>query len=97
MGAGLEVSIQPVSAADDKGGRGRLACPALDQRIDARGVGGIHGLAHEHEDIRVHVVPRIDALAMLGGRLNSAAVIIALQWLELNRSRLLDAWRATGG
>lgn len=65
--------------------------------VDARGVGGIHGLEHEHEDIRVHVVPRSEALAMIGGRLNSAAGIIALQWLELNRARLLLAWAAAGG
>lgn len=63
-------------------------------RVDARGAGGIHGLAHEHEDIRVHVVPRAEALAMLAdGRVNSAAAIIALQWLELNRERLLARWR----
>lgn len=61
-------------------------------RVDAANVGGIHGLAEEHEDIRVHVIPRLEALQMIGSRLNSAAPIIALQWLELNRERLLRQW-----
>ncbi len=67
-------------------------------RVDARGVGGIHGLAHEHEDIRVHVVPRREALAMLAdGRIDSAPAIIALQWLELNHARLLERWGVMAG
>ena len=54
---------------------------------------GVRGLASEHEDIQVHVVSRAEALALLhGGRINSAAPIIALQWLELNRPRLLECW-----
>lgn len=64
--------------------------------VDSHGVGGIHGLAHEHEDIRVSVVPRAEAMAMIGGRLNSAAVIIALQWLALNRERLIAEWLPAG-
>ena len=54
---------------------------------------GVRGVASEHEDIQVHVVSRAEALALLhGGRINSAAPIIALQWLELNRARLLECW-----
>lgn len=62
-------------------------------RINAAGIGGLRGLAEEHEDIRVHVVSRAEALDLLkAGRINSAAPIIALQWLELNRLGLLERW-----
>ena len=63
-------------------------------RVDASTViPGIRGVAAEHEDIRVHVVSRAAALELLdSGRINSAAPIIALQWLELNRLKLLERW-----
>jgi ADP-ribose pyrophosphatase len=64
--------------------------------VDASAVTpGVRGVAAEHEDIRVHVVSRAEAQALLSaGRINSAAPIIALQWLELNRTKLLERWRA---
>jgi ADP-ribose pyrophosphatase len=52
--------------------------------VDSEGVGGIHGLSHEHEDIRVMVMDAEQAYA------RSSATIIALLWLELNESRLRD-------
>lgn len=63
-------------------------------RIDAAtAVSGVRGVAIEHEDIQVHVVSRAEALELLhAGRINSAAPIIALQWLELNRPALLERW-----
>ncbi len=62
-------------------------------RVDASQAGGLHGLDAEHEDIRVHVVSREEALAMLqAGRINSAAPIIALQWLALNYQELQARW-----
>lgn len=57
--------------------------------IDSEGVGGIHGLPDEHEDIRVHCVPLVEARVLLeSGRINNAATLIALQWLLLNRERI---------
>ncbi len=63
-------------------------------RVDASTVaGGVRGVAAEHEDIRVSVVSRAEALDLLhAGRINSAAPIIALQWLELNWPKLLARW-----
>lgn len=56
---------------------------------DLRGRGGCFGLAHEHEDIRLHVLPADEALAGLtAGAYNNAATIICLQWLALHRDRL---------
>ena len=62
-------------------------------RVDSEGVGGLHGLDGEHEDIRAFVVPAEDALADLkrGTYLNANAVI-TLQWLALNRDRLRALW-----
>jgi ADP-ribose pyrophosphatase len=63
-------------------------------RTDARGVGGLHGLDHEGEDIRAFVVSFAAALAMLAeGRIANAIAVIALQWLALNRDRLRAVWR----
>jgi len=57
--------------------------------VDSEGVGGLHGLEHEHEDIRVSVVPREEAMAMLEqGLICSAGPMILLQWLALNIDRL---------
>lgn len=59
--------------------------------VDSRGVGGLHGLAEEGEDIRVSVWPRSEALAaMADGRIDNAASIIALQWLELHGQALRE-------
>ncbi len=52
---------------------------------DSKGVGGIHGLDCENEDILVHVIDLDDALNMLDtGQINNATTIIALQWLRSN-------------
>ena len=57
--------------------------------VDASGLGGIHGLQEENEDIRVDVVGFDEAWAMLqNGTIDSAIPIIALQWLWMNRERL---------
>jgi ADP-ribose pyrophosphatase len=62
-------------------------------RVDSRNAGGIHGLAHEGEDIRVRVVPFAEALDMVrDGRIDSASPIIALQWLALNRTEVRRRW-----
>lgn len=63
--------------------------------VDSEGLGGIHGLPDEHEDILVHRVPFTEVPSLLTtGRINNAATLIALQWLMLNRARLPAAERA---
>lgn len=62
-------------------------------RCDSRGVGGLHGLVEEGEDIRVSVWAFEDALqAVRDGRISNAASIIALQWLALNRAEVRGLW-----
>ena len=57
--------------------------------IDSAGMGGIHGLDHEQEDILVRIIPFDQAYSgIAGGEINNAATIIALQWLKLNEQEL---------
>jgi ADP-ribose pyrophosphatase len=65
--------------------------------VDAADAGGVYGLDHEGEEMRVVTMPREEALGELFGRLNTTSVVIALQWLEANRARLLAEWGWTGG
>ncbi|HVC57754.1 MAG TPA: NUDIX domain-containing protein [Stellaceae bacterium] len=62
-------------------------------RVDARAAGGIHGLAEEHEDIRVIVKTIVEVEAMLDtGQIESAHTLVALYWLLRHRDRLRHAW-----
>ena len=57
------------------------------------GAGGCHGLHDEGEDIKVHVMSRLDALERLAScSIVSAPAVIALQWLALNHARLMNEW-----
>lgn len=63
-------------------------------RTDASRADGIHGLDHEGEDIKVHVLSLDDALAAIeSGRVDSSYTIMALQWLALNRDSVAHRWR----
>ena len=54
--------------------------------INSTGIGGIHGLKEEGEDIKVSVISLDDALDKLRhNKIQSAIAIIGLQWLALNR------------
>jgi ADP-ribose pyrophosphatase len=62
-------------------------------KIDSRNQGGIYGLDHEDEDIRVHVIKTQDAYRMVDeGKINSATPILALLWLQHNETRLKQQW-----
>ncbi len=62
-------------------------------RVDSEGFGGIHGLEHEHEDIRAFTLPLDTALERLArGEYHKAITVMTLQWLALNRERLKKKW-----
>jgi len=68
-------------------------CRLFCARVDSRPIGGLHGLAHEGEDIRALVVPVDEALAMCrDGRINNMQAVVALQWLALERESLRRRW-----
>lgn len=57
--------------------------------IDSEGLGGIHGLQDEQEDILVRIIPFQAAYEGIeSGVINNAATIIALQWLKLRHGEL---------
>ncbi|MGM0692903.1 MAG: NUDIX domain-containing protein [Pseudomonadota bacterium] len=57
--------------------------------VDSRGLGGVHGLDEEHEDIRVLVLPFTRAWELLqAGRLDNAMCLIAFHWLAGERASL---------
>ncbi|MDO2949474.1 ADP-ribose diphosphatase [Aeromonas simiae] len=61
--------------------------------VDASQANGLHGLPEEGEDIRVHVIDRQNAYALVqSGRIDNAASIIALQWLQLHHEALRSRW-----
>ncbi|HKW54856.1 MAG TPA: NUDIX domain-containing protein [Stellaceae bacterium] len=62
-------------------------------RVDSSDAGGIHGLADEHEDIKVVVKSYDDAMALLrDGKIDNGFTIVALYWLAANRERLRRSW-----
>ncbi|WP_449553999.1 ADP-ribose diphosphatase [Lelliottia amnigena] len=62
--------------------------------VDATIAEGIHGLADENEDIRVHVVSREQAYQWVKeGKIDNAASVIALQWLQLHYQDLRNEWK----
>lgn len=59
--------------------------------VDSENVGGIHGVADEHEDIFVRVISFEEAYQMVfANKIDSAIPIIALQWLALHRRSIPD-------
>lgn len=57
--------------------------------VDSRGLGGVHGLDEENEDILVHVLSFARAWELLdAGRLDNAMCLIALYWLARERASL---------
>jgi ADP-ribose pyrophosphatase len=64
-------------------------------RVDASKCGGVHGLAHEHENIRAFALAVDEAEKMLAAHeFTNVVTIVALQWLLLNRMQLRDRWGA---
>ena len=62
-------------------------------RVDSSAIAGLHGLAHEGEDIRVFTLSTDEALAMVkDGRINNSTAMIALMWLATERENLKTRW-----
>jgi ADP-ribose pyrophosphatase len=62
-------------------------------RVDSTVAGGVHGLAEEHEDIRVVVKTLTEIEALLDqGAIESGHTLIALYWLLRHRNRLHQLW-----
>ncbi len=63
-------------------------------RVDSSSAGGICGLDHEQEDIRVLPMGRQEALDRLAaGGITNLIAVVALQWLALNYTELVRIWK----
>ncbi|WP_027858887.1 NUDIX domain-containing protein [Marinobacterium jannaschii] len=83
-GAELQALI-PISRYSVSPGGSREYIDLFCACVDASVISGDHGLAEEGEDIRVHRIPVQQAFQLVRcGRIDNAASIIALQWLQLN-------------
>lgn len=62
-------------------------------KVDGRKAQGIHGLADENEDIRVHVIPRQTAYDWVcNGNIDNGLAVTGLLWLQLNYQSLQNEW-----
>lgn len=62
-------------------------------KVDSTQAKGLHGLAEEHEDIRVHVITRETAYQwMQQGKIDNGIAVMGLQWLQLNYQQLQREW-----
>lgn len=65
-------------------------------KVDASHASGIHGLADEHEDIRVVCISLDQAFAeMRENRIKTAPAVVALLWLELHLMEVKKLWIVT--
>ncbi|MBL5965616.1 ADP-ribose diphosphatase [Lelliottia amnigena] len=93
--AGLKVGrTKPVLSYLASPGGATERSSILVGEVDATIAEGIHGLADENEDIRVHVVSREQAYQWVEeGKIDNAASVIALQWLQLHYQDLRNEWK----
>jgi ADP-ribose pyrophosphatase len=65
-------------------------------RVDAGAAGGVHGLAEEHEDIRVLVKSFAEAMALVAsGTIVNGFAQLSLYWLAAHRDELRRRWLGT--
>ena len=67
-------------------------------RVDATAASGVHGLAEEHEDIRVVVKTLAEIETLLDqGAIESGHTLIGLYWLLRHRDHLQRLWAGVTG
>src|SRR5829696_2667315 len=63
---------------------------------DLASVGGVHGLAEEHEDIRVEVLPATEAIRLLDvGVIEAGPAVVGLAWFARHHERIRREWLAS--
>lgn len=86
--------VLPISRFVPSSGGTREYIDLLCANVDSRGVEGIHGLAEEGEDIKVHTLAVTDAFELVkNGKINNAPAMIALQWLQINKTEIDQRWK----
>jgi ADP-ribose pyrophosphatase len=93
--SGLEVvgALVPIHSFLPTPGGSTETMTLFCARVDSRGAGGVFGVADEHEDIRVVVLPFAEAMERTrGGAIENGFTLLALWWLLANRERLRTEW-----
>lgn len=63
---------------------------------DLSSAGGVHGLAEEHEDIRVEVIPAHQAIRLLDeGLIEAGPAVVGLAWFARHHGRIRREWLAS--
>jgi ADP-ribose pyrophosphatase len=93
-GCAIGSLVKAVSFLPSPGGSSELI-HVFVARADASVANGIHGLAAEHEDIRVEVYSADEAIRMLdAGEILSGPAVVGLLWLARMRGLLRKEWLA---
>ncbi len=93
-GCKLIPPLKPILSCFLTPGAGSEHVDVFVGRCESGGLGGIHGIAEEGEDIRVIVRSFADAIALLDqGKITNGVTIMALQWLDRHRSEVRELWR----
>lgn len=92
--AGIELSnIEHIYSIWDSPGGTNEQLHLYVAKVDSSTAKGIHGLADEHEDIKVHVLNREEAYQLMkAGEINNGIAVTGLLWLELNYLALQKKW-----
>jgi ADP-ribose pyrophosphatase len=93
--AGLEVigELIPIQRYVPMPGNSDETIALFCGRVDSARAGGVHGLADEHEDIRVVVKPLAELEAMLdAGKIDTGHTLICLYWLLRHRAEVRRQW-----
>lgn len=92
--AGCSLSaLEPIATVIPSAGACSEQVRLFCGRLREAGIGGVHGLDEEGEDILVHEVARADALELLRcDRIPNGHTLIALQWLCIHGDGLRERW-----
>ena len=92
--AGCTVSeLQPIATVLPSAGACSEQVRLFCGRVEEAGVGGIHGLAEEGENMLVHSVPADEAFALLeADRVPNGHTLISLLWLRQHIDTLRERW-----
>jgi ADP-ribose pyrophosphatase len=92
-GCSIASVVRAVSFLPSPGGSSELIHVFI-ARADASLAGGIHGLAAEHEDIRVEVYSADEAIRLLdAGEIEAGPAVVGLLWFARMRDQLRQQWR----
>lgn len=80
--------LRPILAYHSSPGASTERVQTYLATVDLAGAGGLHGLAHEDEDIQVQVLPAATAFAWVAeDKVTAVTALVALLWLQARPDR----------